>query len=123
MTTTNDLSVGSATLPTMTNTQITSTDHIRIPAGATSVEVGDASGRAFYGSTDVTIAATGWLREDVTVATGGWQSADGSYKWEVWAGSVHPDTPMTAVQARQIGEALIAAADELDALDTEAVAK
>lgn len=98
-------------------------DQIRIPAGATSVEVGDASGRMFYGATDVTIKASGWLTEDIIVGTGGFQSADGSYEWQAWAGPVHPDYPLTASQARQIGEALVAAADELDRINAEAVAR
>lgn len=92
----------------MTNTHTTS--DWASPVGATSVDTGDESGRLFYGATSVT------LREDVTVATGGFQTADGAYEWEVWAGPIHPDVPLTAAQARQIGEALIAAADELEQL-------
>lgn len=123
MTTTNDLSVGSATLPSMTNTQITSTDHIRIPVGATRVDDWDDGGRLFYGSTSTTIEASGWLRDDVRVYTSGVQNDDGTYEWEIIAGPVHSDMPLNAAQARQIGEALIAAADELDALGAEVVAK
>jgi len=113
-----NLSVGSATLPGMTNTQITSTDHFPIPAGAVSVDDDWCMGaRAFYGSVSRTIEASGWLLHDVRIYTTGVQNDDGTCsEWVITAGEVHPDMPLNAAQARQIGEALIAAADELDAL-------
>lgn len=95
----------------MTTTTI---PNVPIPAGAVGVEDWDRGGRLFYGSTSATIPASGWLREDVGIATGGFQHDDGTYRWEVCAGPVHPDEPLTAAQARQIGEALIAAANELE---------
>lgn len=98
-------------------------DQIRIPVGATRAEPLDRDGRLFYGATDVTIEASGWLSEDVRVETGGLQSVDGSHEWQIWAGPIHPDSPITAVQARRIGEALIAAADELDRINAGAVAR
>ena len=111
------LSEGSATLPDMTSTQISSTDHIQTPVGATSVDDWFMGGRAFYGATSVTIAASGWLSNDVRVYTSGVQHDDGTCtEWAIAAGEVHPDMPLNAAQARQIGEALIAAADELDAI-------
>lgn len=118
-----NLSVGSATLPGMTNTQITSTEPFPIPVGATRVDDWDDGGRLFYGSTSTTIKASGWLRDDVRVYTTGVQNDNGTYEWEIIAGAVHSDMPLNAAQARQIGEALIAAADELDALGAEVVAR
>lgn len=87
---------------------------VSIPAGAISADDWDDGGRLFYGSTDTTIEAAGWLRDAVRIYTGGTQGADGAYGWEIVAGPVHPDAPLNAAQARSIGEALIAAADELD---------
>lgn len=96
----------------MTTTTI---PNVPIPAGAVSIEDWDRGGRLFYGSVSRTIEASAWLRDDVQVYTGGFQDDGGTYGWEVCAGPVHPDHPLTASQARQVGEALIAAADELDA--------
>ncbi|ELR85693.1 MULTISPECIES: hypothetical protein [Mycobacterium] len=97
----------------MTSTT-TTIPNVPIPAGAASVGDWDGGGRLFYGSVSATIDKLGgWLPEDVRVCTGGFQTEDGAYAWEVVAGPVHPDYPLTAAQARQIGEALIAAADEL----------
>ncbi|ULP45934.1 hypothetical protein [Mycolicibacter virginiensis] len=111
------LSDGSATLPAMTNTQIADTDPIQTPAGAIRVDGWDMGSRGFYGATSVTIAASGWLNNDVCIYTGGVQHDDGTCtEWVIMAGEVHPDMPLNAAQARQIGEALIAAADELDAI-------
>jgi hypothetical protein len=117
---TGNLSVGSATLPSMTNTTHPT---LPIPVGATRIDDWDRDGRMFYGSAAATIEASGWLREPVTVETGGLQNVDGSYEWLIWAGAVHPDNPLTAAQARQFGEALIAAAEELEQLGVEAVGR
>jgi len=111
-----DLSDGAAMMPSM-NTA-TNPIPVPIPVGATRAEALDRDGRMFYGSTSVTIEASGWLDEDVTISTGGLQNIDGTYEWKIWAGPIHPDMPITAAQARQIGEALIAAADELDAVNS-----
>lgn len=112
-----NLSQGGATLPTMTNTQTSSADRTPLPVGATSVDAWDREGmRWFNGSVSTTIEASGWLREDVRIYTGGFQRADGTCEWEIIAHDVCGSGPLTVVQARQIGEALIAAADELDAL-------
>ncbi|RAU99468.1 hypothetical protein DQP56_10640 [Mycolicibacter senuensis] len=108
------MSEGSATLPNMMTTT-THTD-LPIPTGATTVDDWEGGGRLFTGSTMKTIEASGTLRDDVCVYTGGLQHDDGTYSWEVVAGNLHADHPLTAAQARQIGEALIAAADELDAI-------
>lgn len=100
--------------PAMT---ITTVPNVPIPAGAASVGDWDGGGRLFYGSVLATIDKLGgWLPEDVRVCTGGSQTEDGAYAWEVVAGPVHPDYPLTAAQARRIGGALIAAADELNQL-------
>ncbi|MEZ0382155.1 hypothetical protein [Mycobacterium sp. pW045] len=106
-----------ATLPGMNTTTDINNPNVPIPAGATSVSDWDGGGRMIYGATSETVEASGSLREDVEIATGGYQEDDGTFVgWEVWAGPIHPDNPMTAAQARQIGEALITAADELDAI-------
>lgn len=98
---------------TITTTQ---QPNVPIPAGATRAEDWNGGGRLFFGSVSTTIKKSGWLADDVHISTGGFQNDNGTYEWEVCAGPVHPDNPLTAAQARQIGEALIAAADELDRL-------
>lgn len=99
--------------PAMTTTTI---PNVPIPAGAVSVQNWDRGGRLFYGAVSPTIPASGWMPADVRISTGGVQDGDGTYEWEICVGPLDPDNPLTAAQARQIGEALIAAADELDAL-------
>lgn len=92
-----NLSVGSATLPSMTNTQTASTDHIRIP---------DAD-------LDRPIAATVPANDPArVVTTDGVVFVDADMPPHGWT-----DTgiqPMSAAQARKLAAQLIAAADELD---------
>ncbi|OBH20793.1 hypothetical protein [Mycolicibacter sinensis] len=123
MTTTNEnLSVGSATLPTMTNTHITSTDHIRIPAGAVSVTAWDGDARDF--TVSERLVEVEQSRAFFSVEAAGTQSASGAVVRHVWVTFNQTDilgAPLTVSQARQIGEALIAAAEELEQLGVEAV--
>jgi hypothetical protein len=89
------------------------------PTGAVKVrdwhDVGtSAAGRAFDGLSWV-IEGDGWHKDDIRVRIQGIQSPTGDVRERVIsAGEVHPDTPITAAQARQLAQALIAAADEYD---------
>lgn len=64
-----------------------------------------------------TIEASGWLRDDARVFIHTIQAATGEITDRVIVPpELHPDNPLTSTQARQIGEALIAVADEFDAV-------
>jgi hypothetical protein len=98
--------------------------NVPLPAGAEKVydwhDVGtDDEGRFFCGRSWV-IEGAGWHRHDIRVFIQGIQRPTGEVERVIAVGELHPDIPITAAQARQLGRALIAAADEMDSLSDPA---
>lgn len=112
-----NLSDRDATMPAMTNTTPTNTlPNVPLPPGTNQVSEWYQGARDCYGRVR-TITASGWLRDDVSVFIHAIQQANGEITDRVIvAPELHPDDPLTSTQARQIGEALIAVADEFDAV-------
>lgn len=119
-----NLSVGSATLPSMTNTLThTALPNPPLPAGTTWDGEWHEGARDCY-SQPRTVEASGWLRDDLKVFIHVIQRPNGEIKEAmIVPPDLHPDHSLTSAQARQIGEALISVADEFDALGIEAAAR
>jgi hypothetical protein len=97
-----------------------STNQFPLPAGAEKVydwhDVGtDSEGRGFDGRRWI-IEGAGWHKHDIHVLIRGIQRRTGEVERAIAVGELHPDVPITSEQTRQLGRALIAAADEYDRL-------
>jgi hypothetical protein len=91
------------------------------PAGALKVGEWNAhavDGRPFEGRSWV-VDGGGWHPLDFRVWIQGIQRPTGEVDRVISGGELHPDEPITSAQARQLGEALIAAADEMDGLEAQ----
>ncbi|NTY58666.1 hypothetical protein [Mycolicibacterium sphagni] len=93
--------------------------HISPPPGAT--YVGDWAGDMWESGDPATRIFEGTKRtcEHMEVRTGGWQDSNGRTEWQITVDSnaKFNDGQMTSSVARQVGAAVVAAADELDRLN------
>jgi hypothetical protein len=101
------------------------TPNVPLPAGAIRVgdwhDVGtDHEGRDFDGRSWVIEGAGRFRPRDIDVCIQGTQYATGEVDRVIAAGELHPDYVITSAQARRLGHALIAAADEMDSLSDPA---
>lgn len=94
--------------------------NIPIPVGATKVYKWESDGARYFVGRKWVISGAGskWHPQDLEVGIDGTQYCDGNVERRLTAGYLHPDQSITSEQAREFGRALIAAADEYDALAT-----
>ena len=85
------------------------------PAGAYRIEDW-SDGSRYFETPHILIPVSGG---GVAVFTAGFQQHDGSTRREVCVNQLHPDTPLTVSQARQIARALMAAADAVERWQTD----